>query len=932
MSPTCEQCGLQSPPGMRFCGGCGRPLVSAGPAVGAQRRQLTVMFCDLVGSESHDPEDFRDLLRAYQQACAHVVERYDGWIAQWAGDGLVAYFGYPQVHEDDARRAVHAGLAIIESSADLQVRIGLHSGLVVTGESGVEVGATPRIAARVGRFAEPGTVVISEATRVLVDGFFDLEPRGEAHRVRRFTGAVGRLDGVAAHALRPMVGRDAELARLQGAWRHATEGVGAVVHVRGEAGIGKSRLIRALIDQIDGAQVWRCSPHHGSSALYPVVRELERSFDGPEELLRAAVAAGLDPVETAPLLSGLLAGPGEDWSGRSPLALRTATLRALEQFLVADPARHPLLLVVEDLHWADPTTVELLDRIATRLRQASVLCVATYRREFEPPWPCELCIELGPLRPQDVRAMAGTDVDLSVADGVPLFVEELLNSLGDAGAVPATLQGLLTQRLERLPALSEVIDVAAVLGREFEREQLAALVPLDGVLAQLTAHDVIRPVSGIPGRFEFTHALLWEAAYARMLRPRRQALHARVAGLLTDRFAQRLEREPELAAHHFTRAVLPARAVAYWEAAGERALRRAAFLEAADHFRCGLEALDDAGALAGDRATLLTQLGTSLQAGIGYAATGVDEAYAEARRTLTDGPLVPIIRGQWAYHLLRAQYAEAEPFADEMLALGERSGDPLRLADGHLRQGMLCMYLGDLLGAREHLSAAHAAYARPDDRQRAAGDIGVAALAYLSSVLWSLGEPEEALRSSDASLSLEERVGGPVTRAQAWGMRSLLHLARSELVELGRWAERAHAHSTEYNVGYWRAFSSLLLGWVQARRGELEAGRRRVDEGLHAYLRSGALLGLSRFYVLRAGLCLMAADRPGALRNVEAAEQHVEQTGERYAEAELYRFKGRLLIEADPAGARAAFERAVAVARGSPPCCWNCERPPSSRS
>ena len=347
--------------------------------------------------------------------------------------------------------------------------------------------------------------------------------------------------------------------------------------------------------------------------------------------------------------------------------------------------------------------------------------------------------------------------------------------------------------------------------------------------------------------------------------------------------------------------MLPARAVPYWEAAGERALRRAAFLEAADHFRRGLEALDEAGALAGDRATLLTQLGASLQAGIGYAAPGVDEAYAEARRTLTDGPLVPIIRGQWSYHLLRAQYAQAAPFADEMLALGERSGDPLRLADGHLRQGMLRMYLGDFLGAREHLTAAYANYARPDDRQQAAGDIGVAALAYLSSVLWYLGEPEESLQRSDASLSLEERVGGPVTRAQAWGMRSLLHLARSELAELGRWIERAHAHSTEYNVGYWRALSSLLRGWMQARGGELEAGRRRVDEGLQAYLRSGALLGLSRFYVLRAGLCVMAGDRAGAFRDVEAAEQHVAQTGERYAEAELYRFKGRLLIETDPA-------------------------------
>ena len=273
---------------------------------------MTVMFCDMVGStplaDSLDPEDFRELLRAYQHACAEVVERYDGWIAQWAGDGLVAYFGYPRVHEDDAQRAVHAGLAIVEAmvslsaglEAALQVRIGLHSGLVIAGESGTgaarleraAVGATPHVAARLEGIATPGTVVISDATRELVDGYFDLEPLGErelkgvarpigVYRVRRFTGAVGRLDVAGRRALRPMVGRDAELARLQGAWRRATEGLGGIVHVRGEAGIGKSRLIRALTEQVGGAQVWQCSPHHRSTSLYPIVRELERAFDDP---------------------------------------------------------------------------------------------------------------------------------------------------------------------------------------------------------------------------------------------------------------------------------------------------------------------------------------------------------------------------------------------------------------------------------------------------------------------------------------------------------------------------------------------------------------------------------------------------------------------------------------------------------------------------
>jgi predicted ATPase len=479
---------------------------------------------------------------------------------------------------------------------------------------------------------------------------------------------------------------------------------------------------------------------------------------------------------------------------------------------------------------------------------------------------------------------------------------------------------LLTQRLERLSDYSDVIDVAAVLGRAFDLEPIAALVPLDGAITKLVEHEVIRPVTGFASRFEFTHALLQDAAYTRLLRRRRRALHGRVAALLTSRFGDLAEREPEIVAHHWRRAGEPGKSVPYWQAAGERAIARAAFLEAADHFRGGLDALDKAGAEAGDRSELLIHLGASLQAGIGYAASGVDDAYAQARSLGVGRRLPFVLRGQWAFHLLRAEYGTAEGFANEQLELAERSGDAALMADGHYGRGMVHLYRGEFELARRHLTEAYDRYTprtATDWLSQAEGDTGVAALAYNSSVLWNLGEVQESLHRSDLSLELAERVGGPVTRAQAWGMRALLHLARVEPTDFALWTERTRAHSVDHNVGYWRALASLLDGALQARAGDVAAGCALVDGALAAYQRSGSRLGLSRFYVLQGDLRLASGDHDAAFESLAAAEAHMVSTGERYTESELYRFQGRLLLaqpQPDPEGATAAFEHAVAAA------------------
>src|ERR1700761_6442549 len=499
----CANCRTENPDGMRFCGGCGTPLPDAGAAPGhgpnaAHRRHMTVMFCDIVGStplaETLDPEDFREILTGYQEASARAPDRFHGYTARYAGDGIVVYFGYPQAREDSAECAVHAGLAMLEEldelnlglrdqhGLSLRVRIGIHTGMVVAGEMGVGetrermaiVGETPHIAARLESIAAPQTVVISDATRDLVEGYFVTESLGAqqlkgvsrligVHRVLRATGAVGRLEVAGERRLTPLVGRDHELARLAQAWQQVKRGQGAVVHLTGEAGIGKSRIVRELLDrlspQVGEAQIWRCSPHHQGTTLHPVIRHLERllALDAGRPaaekmaiLSEAVQGAGLEPSDAVPILAGLLAIRGElgEPTGQlTPRDVRTATLRILEALLIANPARHPLLLVVEDVHWPDPTTVELLHRLVADLAHLPVLCLLTFRPEFAPPWLLSTPVlqsDLGPLSSENVRALAAWAsvepldpavlewVD-STADGVPLFVEETLKMLEHAG-------------------------------------------------------------------------------------------------------------------------------------------------------------------------------------------------------------------------------------------------------------------------------------------------------------------------------------------------------------------------------------------------------------------------------------------------------------------------------------------------------------------
>ncbi len=771
---NCHTCGGENPPEMKFCGGCGRPLLDH-QREAAERRHMTVMFCDLAGStqlaEELDPEDLRDVFVAYQRMCTHAIERCGGYTAKYMGDGLLVYFGYPVAHEDDPQRAIRAGLGILEGLAELngqlevrfgislRGRIGVHTGLVVAGEMGAGdtreeyaiVGETPNIAARLEAVAEPGSIAISQATQRLIAGYFDTEALGplplkgvsrsiEVYRVVRDTGAVNRLDVAGPGRLTPLVGREDELDRLLERWDAAAMGEGGAVHISGSAGIGKSRVARALHDRLTGAghtrQVWQCSASHQSSPLHPVITHLESwvrldrtaAPDEQRRVLHAAIGETVeDPAAAVSLLANLLDIPESAPSaGMAPLDVRAATLNVLEALLITNAANHPSLLVVEDLHWASPTTLDFLARIVATIRSIPVLAIFTYRTGFEPPWADEpgiLELELAALSSDEVSALvraAGQGMAIppdlvervvESADGVPLFVEEMVKMLASSAAdeaprtdgvdlnrhrvvVPPTLQGLLTARLDTIPEVREVTQIASVLGREFSLEVLETLCPLDrasllDAVRRLVDEDVVRPIGdGLRARYEFRHALLREVAYGSILKRRRQEYHANAADALAHRFSALAAREPEVVAHHYSEAGSAAEALHYWRAAGVRALAGASFLEAAEHFRRGLDAVEQTPASAErDRheVEFLSHLGASLQAGRGYAAPGVDDVYSRARVTCErvgdEAQLLFVIRGQWMYHLLRADYPAALDLAEQMMRLGRQTGrshDPRR--------------------------------------------------------------------------------------------------------------------------------------------------------------------------------------------------------------------------------------------------------------
>ena len=706
LSPLCSACGAKNPLGAAFCNACAAPLVSTtrvsipteegfpdrivsqesvSPPVEpltseAERRQLTVMFCDLVGStqlsERLDPEDYRDVVRAYQAVCEAEAERFEGHIAQLLGDALLVYFGWPVAHEDDAQRAVRAGLRMLEAMGSLNgrleqekgvrlaIRIAIHTGLVVVGEMGgsgrlerLALGATPNVAARLEGLATPNTVVISAATYQLVHGYFTVEDLGlhavkgvtapvQAYQVLQESGVQHRFEVATVHGLTPFVGRDAEVTLLGERWRHVIDGMGQVVLLSGEAGIGKSRLVQILKERVarepHTLMEYRCSPYHQHSAFYPIIDYFERTLgftrhDSPAAK-RMKLEAALAPLErtldkTVPLLATLLSIPlsaADTALDLTPQQQRQQTLTAVLSIVLALAEQQPVLVIVEDLHWVDPSTQELLDLLIDQTPTLPLFVVLTCRPTFQHPWG--LRTHLTPLVlnrlardqvAQMVTRVAGgkrlpsevMNHTVTQTDGVPLFIEELTKAVLESGllretddhyeltgplsavAIPTTLQDSLMARLDRLGTAKGMAQWGATLGRQFSYALLQAVsqreeATLQRELGRLVEAELLYQRGVVPqATYLFKHALIQEAAYQSLLRSTRQYYHQRAARVLTEQFPETAEMQPELVAYHYTEAGCNAQAVPYWQRAGQRAIERSAHVEAVAHLTRGLDVL-----------------------------------------------------------------------------------------------------------------------------------------------------------------------------------------------------------------------------------------------------------------------------------------------------------------------------------------------------
>jgi TOMM system kinase/cyclase fusion protein len=971
----------------------------------AERRQLTVLFCDLVDStvlaSRLDPEEWREVVRAYQETCAKVIARYEGHIAQYLGDGLLVYFGYPSAHEDDAQRAVRAGLGMVEAvrvlttrierekGIQLAVRIGIHTGLVVVGEIGASgrheqlaLGDTPNVAARLQGLAAPDTVAISAATHRLVQGYFTmaaLSPqvlKGVAapvpvYRILGASTAQSRLDVTAATGLTPLVGRESEVALLLERWTQSQAGLGQVVLLSGEGGIGKSRLVEVLRERVVGEGspciALRCSPYHTHSALYPAIEHLQRWLqfqrnDTPEEKLRKLeeVLARTGVQGPSPsivsLLAALLSVPLPE--GRYPPVLlspqqqRQRTLDALVGWLLAEAERQTVLAVWEDLHWADPSTLEFLSLLIDQTPTARLLTLCTCRPEFRPPWTPRSFLThltLGRLGRAQVetmleritggKALPAEVVQQIVAktDGVPLFVEELTKMVLESGllqeredhyaltgplprmAIPATLHDALMARLDRLATVREVAQLGAMIGRTFAYELLQAVASLDDTtlqhgLRQLVDAELVYQ-RGVPPQatYTFKHALIQEAAYQSLLRSTRQRHHQRIAQVLEARFPEVCETQPELLAHHYTEAGLMEQAIPYWQQAGQRAVGRSAHVEAIGHLTKALEALDTlpkTTELIRQELAVQLALGPALMVTRGFTAPEVAATYGRARQLCEDlgdrQQLFPILFGLWRSAYVRAQLPAARALGEQLLRLAASQADPALLVDAHGALGQTLCIQGELTLAREHLQQVVALY-EPQQHLamafRFGYDPGVYARAVEGWVLWLLGYPEQALRRSQDALTMARELSHPFTLALTLVTAAALHQMRQEEHATLEHVKASMALSSEHGFPYLGAIGTVRQGWGLARLGRVEDGIAHMRQGLAALRATETELSHPYHLALLAEACGRGGQIEAGLCALEEALVAADQHAERLYKAELQRLKGELLLRKSVAAA-----------------------------
>jgi class 3 adenylate cyclase/predicted ATPase len=962
------------------------------------------MFVDMVGSTALsrvlDREEMNELLKLYRNAVAGEVARFDGHITKFMGDGILAYFGWPVAHEDDAERAVRAGFASIESVARLRApatqslaaRVGVATGLVVVGEligeketrQEAAVGQTPTLATHLQSLAAPGAMVISGATRRLLGQLFQVEELGaqrvegfgelvDAWRVISESGAESRFEALHGLAVVPLIGRDHELALLIDRWRQAKAGEGQVVLLAGEAGIGKSRLVLALREHLRQEPRTRlryqCSSHHISSALWPVVQQLERAagFERTDtserklEKLEALLGQAVSDIRPmAPLIASLLSidyGAHYSSLNLSPQAQKAKTLSALVAQLEGLAAKQPVLMVLEDAHWLDPTSIEWFEEVVARIELLPVFLVVTFRPPgFEPTWvglPHVSQLSLKRLGRAHgslvIAAVAGgkqlpqTVLEQIVAktDGVPLFLEELTKTVLESGllrdvgdryevegplpqlAIPSTLHDSLIARLDRLAPVKEVGQIAACIGREFSHELLMAVAQrgepeLRASLEQLVQAQLIFRQGVSPDiRYIFKHALVRDAAYAGLLKSRRQQIHARIAAALKEKFPEAVRRAPQLLAGHYTSAELWKPAVGYWLKAGQLATARSALAEATAHLHKGLELLAKLSDLP-ERTQIELEfqltLGACLTSSKGFSAPEVQAVYDRALelcKGLGDTPeYFAALHGMWWLRYTRGDASIACNLGEQLLRLAERKGDTALRVCAHRAFGYSLTFVGNLEAARDQLEQGIALY-NPETHgalasRHGGADPGVACLAMSQLTLWALGYPDQALRRGSEALAIARRLSHPM--GECWSLLSAAML-RQLLGESKAAHERAEIvlrlakeQAFELYVGW----ATPLAAWETAVESGSEDDIERIRHGIVFSQSKGSVL----FKPYWLGLVAEAwgrIEKPSkGLEVVAEGLAEINRCNERFWEAELLRLKGELLLRKNPPEPKAA--------------------------
>ena len=982
---------------------------------GAERRHMTVMFCDLIGlstlTAELDPEDMAELIRASQRTIAAAVARFDGHVARWVGDGATIYFGYPRAHEHDAERAARAGLALIEAIAGLgreqgvtlELRIGISSGLVVVGEligegeareRGV-VGDTANLAARLRSLAEPGTIMISEPTRRLLGRSFELKPLGPQSLkgfrspvatwlVLREQEIVSRFDASRPEALTPLVGRDEEIALLSERWHRAVAGEGQVVMLTGEAGIGKSRILASLRERLGAERHivmrYQCSPHHLNDTFYPVVGQIwhaagfvsgEPASSRLEKLERMVEATGLSCDAIVPSYAAMLAIPTGDRYpplDMPPPEAREKMLSDMVAMTIELTKQAPLLMLLEDAHWIDPTSLDLTSRIVEQVRHLPILLVITLRPEFSPPWASQshvTSLTLSRLtRHQALRMIDGVasgkrlpsevlDQIVAKTDGVPLFMEELTKSVLESEllreeedayvlastltplAIPSTLHDSLTARLDRLSPIKETAQIGAAIGREFPYTLLEAISPikgnaLDGVLRQLMDAELIH-CRGAPPKasYVFKHALVQDAAYGSLLRSRRQRIHAQIACALKERITDE-ECPPATLAHHFTEAGLAEPAAAAWLGAAELALSQSAPVEAERHASTGLSLIPNIAEGRERDALELSLLVARAYALVPLKSISAPETYevmSAAKRLLdrgvgTDLQRVSVLFGLCSAATLRARMQPAFEFAQRIIEVAERQDDPTYRLVAYRMLATNQYYAGRNRRALDSLSRGRPY--RDPSRQRALShrfgwDPSLAILAFEVLVRLQLGLVDSATGISEqvqAELSTHTHATSIASArfcAVTWP-KAVLH----DLEGLERGSAELLAYCTEKRVEQIRLLANMHFSYARAMRDPEPANVAALRTAFEQVRSAGGFTGSSMILSNLAEVSLQAGDLRQADADLAQGFAFVEQTGERYYLADLHRLSGRLALRQEQPNlprAEACFCKAIDVAQ-----------------